>query len=133
MATRSATEFRTGANTSGAPEEMPDWAKSLVHNIEEFRRTQDETKGQIEFLMTQLLDLKTIRPIEGPNHTTTPPAKTSLHRAADIREEPHLDVAKQGAKLEVTVFDGSLDPKKYMDWEVGLQEYFEWFQLPENR
>ena len=127
MATRSGTEFRTGANTSGEPEEMPEWAKSLVRNIEEFRRTQDETKGQIEFLMTQLLDLKTVRPIEGPNPTTTPPADTPLHRTADIREEePHWDVAKRGAKPEVTVFDGSLDPKKYMDWEVGLQEYFEW-------
>ena len=84
--------------------------------------------------MTQLLDLKSVRPIEGPNHTTTPPADTPLHRTADIREEePHWDVAKRGAKPEVTVFDGSLDPKKYMDWEVGLQEYFEWFQLPENR
>ena len=84
--------------------------------------------------MTQLLDLKSVRPIEGPNHTTTPPADTPPHPTADTREEePHWDVAKRGAKPEVTVFDGSLDPKKFMDWEVGLQEYFEWYQLPENR
>ena len=30
-------------------------------------------------------------------------------------------------------FDGSLDPKRYMDWEVGLDEYFKWYQLPEGR
>ena len=26
-----------------------------------------------------------------------------------------------------------IGPKKYMDWEVGLEEYFDWFQLPESR
>ena len=72
MATRSGTEFQTGANTSGAPEDIPDWAKSTVRSVEEFRRTQDETKAQIEFLMTQILDLKTVRPIKAPVHTTTP-------------------------------------------------------------
>ena len=123
MATRSGTEFRTGANTSGAPKDIPDWAKSLVRSKEEFRRTQDETKAQIEFLMTQILDLKTVGPIEAPVHMTTPPADPSLNRVAEVREkEPQWDVAKRGAKPEVTVFDGSLDPKKYMDWEVGLQE-----------
>ena len=30
-------------------------------------------------------------------------------------------------------FDGSLDPKKYLDWEAGLDEYFEWYHLPEGR
>ena len=43
------------------------------------------------------------------------------------------DAAKRGAKPEVTAFDGSLDPKRYMDWETGLDEYFEWYQLPEGR
>ena len=31
------------------------------------------------------------------------------------------------------MFDESLDPKKYMDWKVGLEEYFDWYQLPEGR
>ena len=42
-------------------------------------------------------------------------------------------MAKRGAKPEVTAFEGSLDPKRYMDWEVGLDEYFDWYQLLEGR
>ena len=40
--------------------------------------------------------------------------------------------SKKGTKPEVTAFDGSLDPKRYMDSEAGLDEYFEWYQLPEG-
>ena len=84
--------------------------------------------------MTQILDLKTERPFEAPIHATTLPADTSLTRIVEVREEEtQWDAAKKGAKPEVTVFDGSLDPKKYLDCEVGLEEYFEWFQLLENR
>ena len=134
MTTRSGPEFRTGTNTAGSLEEMPDWAKALVRSVEEFRRTQDETKTQLKFLMAQILDLKTERLVETPIHATTFPAEPSLTRVAKVREEePQWDAAKRGAKPEVMVFDGSLDPKKYMDWEVGLEEYFKWFQLPENR
>ena len=134
MATRSGTEFRAGTNASGNPEDMPDWAEALVRNIEEFRRTQDETKTQIKFLITQILDLRTERTVKTPIHATTLPAESSLNRVVEVREEePQWDATKRGAKPEVTVFDGSLDPKKYMDWEVGLEEYFDWFQLPKSR
>ena len=65
---------------------------------------------------------------------TTLPAEPSVTGVTEVREEePQWDAAKRGAKPEVMVFDGSLDPKKYMDWEVGLEEYFDWFQLPESR
>ena len=58
----------------------------------------------------------------------------SATRGTEGREEdPQWDAAKRGAKPEVMLFDGSLDPKKYMDWEVGLEEYFDWFHLPESR
>ena len=84
--------------------------------------------------MAQLLDLKTEKPAEASFHATTLPAESSLTRAIEVREdEPQWDAAKRGAKPEVTVFNGSLDPKKYMDWEVGLEEYFDWFQLMKSR
>ena len=134
MATRSRTEFRTRTNATGNPEEMPDWAKTLVRSVDEFRRAHDETKTQIEFLMTQIMDLKTERPTEAPVQATTVAGELPLNRIVEARaEEPQWDAAKRGAKPEVTVFEGSLDPKKYMDWEVGLEEYFNWFQLPESR
>ena len=134
MATRSGTEFWTGTNATGHPEEMPDWAKALVRSVEKFRRAHDETKTQIEFLMTQIMDLKTERPTEAPIHATTLAGELPLNRIVEAREEESQgDAAKRGAKPEVTVFEGSLDPKKYMDWEVGLEEYFNWFQLPESR
>ena len=81
--------------------------------------------------MAQLLDLKTEKPVDASFHATTQPAESSIARAIKVREdETQWDAAKRGAKPEVVVFNGSLDPKKYMDWEVGLEEYFYWYQLP---
>ena len=134
MATRSGAEFRTETNTPGTSEDMLDWARTLVRNLEECQRGHEESKVQIEFIMTQLLELKTEKVAEAPCHASSVSAKPCLNRPLEIRaKEPQWDAAKRGAKPEVSVFDGSLDPKKYMDWEVGLEEYFEWFQLPEGR
>ena len=127
MATRSGTEFRAGTSTHGTPKDMPDWAKSLLKN-------QEESKVQIEFLMAQLLELKAEAVTNSTTRATSLPVDSSSTRAIEVHEEdPHWSAAKRGAKPEVTTFDRSLDPKKYMDWEVGLEEYFDWYQLPEGR
>ena len=124
MATRSGTEFRAGTGTHGTTEDIPEWAKSLLKN-------QEESRVQIEFLMTQLIELKVEAATE---KATAVPVDSTTARAIEVHEEdPHWIAAKRGAKPEVTTFDGSLDPKKYMDWEVGLEEYFDWYQLPEGR
>ena len=124
MARRSGTEFRARTGTHGTPEDIPEWAKSLLKNQEEFR-------VQIEFLMAQLIELKAEAATE---KATSVPVNSSTTRAIEVHEEdPHWNAAKRGAKPEVTTFDGSLDPKKYMDWEVGLEKYFDWYQLPEGR
>ena len=134
MATRSGAEYRAGNNNPGTSEDMSEWAKTLVRNLDEYRRSQEESKAQIEFIMTQLLDLKTERSTKDTNQTIPKPSEPTNHHKIEIRtEEPRWDAAKRGAKPEVSVFDGSLDPKKYMHWEVSLDEYFEWFQLPEGR
>ena len=127
MSTRSGAKFRAGANTPLHPEEMPKWAKSILRN-------QEESKAQIEFLMAQLVELKTAKstdalPLASTAHNDTPPP----HTPDDQKIETPWDAAKRGAKPEVTAFDGSLDSKKYMDWEAGLNEYFDWYQLPEGR
>ena len=62
--------------------------------------------------MTQILDLKTERSGEVPIHATSLPAEPSLIGVVGIQgDEPQWDAAKRGAKPEVTVFNGSLDPK----------------------
>ena len=32
-----------------------------------------------------------------------------------------------------STFDGSLDPKMYIDWESDLDQYFEWYEMSEER
>ena len=39
------------------PNDMPEWAKSII-------QSQDETKVQLEFLMTPLLELNTVKSME---------------------------------------------------------------------
>ena len=80
--------------------------------------------------MNQILELKTVKPTEpfplvSALNTESAPARLNTEHP----EEPHWEVAKRGAKPEVHSFDGSLDPKKYMDWEAGLDEYFDWYLI----
>ena len=81
--------------------------------------------------MAQLLELKNTKP------AVALPLANAVHNDAlpipapeEQKEDSPWEAAKRGAKLEVSAFDGSLDPKKYMDWESGLDEYFDWYQLP---
>ena len=88
----------------------------------------------MEFLMNQILELKAVKPTDSfplasALNTESAPAQLTTEQP----EEPHWEVAKRGAKSEVYSFDGSLDPKKYMDWEASLDEYFDWYHLPEGR
>ena len=64
---------------------------------------------QIEFIMTQLLELKTEKVAGVPCHASSVTVEPCLNRPLEIRaEEPQWDAAKKGAKPEVTIFDGSL-------------------------
>ena len=127
MSTRSGAEFWAGSSTPVLQEEMPDWAKSILQN-------QEESKVQIEFLMAQLVELKTVKSMDALPLTSAAHNDNPLSQAADGQSiDTPWDAAKRGAKPEVTAFDGSLDPKRYMDWETGLDEYFKWYQLPEGR
>ena len=91
------------------PDDVPEWVKSII-------RSQDEPKTQLEFLMTQLLELKTantteIYPLANAVGGDSPPPPANGEQTT----EHHWDATKKGAKPEVTAFDGSLDPKRYMD------------------
>ena len=30
-------------------------------------------------------------------------------------------------------FEGSLGPRVYLDWEAGMDRYFEWYDMPDQR
>ena len=96
------------------------------HSLRLILRSQEESKVQIEFLKTtKSADALPLATAVLNDALPTPAPE-------DQKEESPWDAVKRGAKSEVTAFDGSLDPKKYMDWEVGLDEYFDWYQLPEG-
>ena len=121
MSTHFGTEFRAGSSATVLPDDMPEWAKSIL-------RSQEDTKVQLEFLITQLLELKTAKATEiCPLVNTVGADSPPPPNLGGLKAEPHWDAAKKGAKPEVTASDGSLDPKKYMDWEAGLDEYFDWY------
>ena len=35
----------------------------------------------------------------------------------------------RSVKVEAPNFDGSLDPKEYLDWEADMDHYFEWYDM----
>ncbi|KAK0583827.1 hypothetical protein LWI29_003545 [Acer saccharum] len=61
------------------------------------------------------------------------------HRAApvqfrrpDVRQEP-LDELTKRMKVEVSDFLGRLNPDAFQDWITALEDYFDWFSVPEER
>ena len=36
-------------------------------------------------------------------------------------------------RLEAPAFDGSLNPRIYTDWEGDMDQYFEWYEMSEER
>ena len=71
--------------------------------------------------MAQLVELKNTKP------AVALPLANAFHNDAlpipaseEQKEDSSWEAAKRGAKPEVTAFDGSVNPKKYMDWEAGI-------------
>lgn len=50
------------------------------------------------------------------------------HEAVDQEER-----ALRSVRLEAPTFDGSMDPKDYLDWEEGMDQYFDWYDMSEER
>ena len=52
---------------------------------------------------------------------------------------PNPDIVNQddqilrNVRLDAPTFDGSLDPKTYIDWEGEMDQYFEWYEMSEGR
>jgi hypothetical protein len=44
-----------------------------------------------------------------------------------------FDELSRGIRVDVSDFTGRQDPDVFHDWLVSLEDYFEWFSVPENR
>ena len=43
------------------------------------------------------------------------------------------DKTLRSIKMEAPTFDGELDPKAYVDWEEEMDQFFEWYDMTEER
>ena len=43
------------------------------------------------------------------------------------------DCVLWSVRVEASSFDGSLDPKIYLNWEVGMDHFFEWYDMTNVR
>ena len=43
------------------------------------------------------------------------------------------DRALRNIRLDAPTFEGSLDPKVYIDWEADMDQYFDWYDMSEER
>lgn len=49
------------------------------------------------------------------------------------RDGRAFDEISRGIRVDVSDFTGRQDPDVFQDWLVSLEDYFEWFSVPENR
>ncbi|MQM17764.1 hypothetical protein Taro_050741 [Colocasia esculenta] len=64
-----------------------------------------------------------------------------FRRGHDPRYEPQRyheyedrdDQIVRSVRVDVPTFDGSLDPKVYLDWEAAMDRYFEWYEMTDGR
>ena len=62
-----------------------------------------------------------------------------LFRSEPHPRRPHHDTfdqddrALRNIRLDAPTFEGSLDPKVYVDWEADMDQYFDWYDMSEAR
>ena len=66
------------------------------------------------------------RPHQDPYYEPNP-------RRLDQDQLDRDDRTLRNIRLEAPTFDGSLDPKVYIDWEGEMDQYFEWYEISEER
>ena len=45
-----------------------------------------------------------------------------------ISREDHRACMQKSMRVEVSVFDGYLEPKDFIDWESSMNSYFRWYR-----
>lgn len=53
------------------------------------------------------------------------------HRGLRDRKDPRdlEETTLKSMRVEATTFDGRLDPKYFLDWIRGMDQYFDWYAI----
>lgn len=43
------------------------------------------------------------------------------------------ETALKAMRVDVFTFDGRLDPKSFLDWVCGMDQYFDWYEIFPHR
>ena len=62
------------------------------------------------------------------DHTPEPYPRRHHHDTFD-----QDDRALRNIHLDAPTFEGSLDPKVYIDWEADMDQYFDWYDMSKER
>ena len=111
-------------------EAMPSWVKVILEKVEalslrieeQSQRTSNlESKFSPQDPSPSKVNAKPIEfpPLETPNSI--------------IRNNPQNEFHYNHVKVDVPMFQGSIDPKEYLNWESHLDSYFGWYDFSENR
>ena len=50
----------------------------------------------------------------------------------DRRRADHRARILKSVRADVTVFDGSREPKDFIDWESSMNSYFRWYRMDDD-
>ena len=149
MTTRAGTPYQdqqTQASTSASMDFSPESLKRTL--TEQFRHTLTEQFRQLSGRLDQIEHrMGTLEESHMSQLDITPPRPTPVHipRAQypdpipnpnprrPTQDETEEDRAFRSVKFDAPTFDGNLDRKVYMDWESDMDQYFEWYEMSEER
>ena len=155
MTTRSGTPYQ---HTQVSPTVTMDPSlETLMNAMTEQFKQLNARFDQVEERIVSLEESR-MTPIEPQSPRLTPihpraqrhdptPDPHPLHPRAQRHEtapdhhqrRPHNEFAEseeralRSIRLDAPTFDGNLDPKIYIDWESDLDQYFEWYEMSEER
>ena len=110
------------------------WAKALVESIQGL-------KGQFEHLNAEIQKLKSTKnpKLEGStskefsDDTPIGNPRNRPPRALENPQNNRNDPPYKGGKIDVPMFQGSDDPKDYLNWESHVDSFFGWYDFSEDR
>ena len=155
MTTRSGTPYHP---SQAQPSSSMDTSmESLMRSMIEKMDRLDAKFGQFEERVGALEEAR-LTPTEPPSPrlpSVHPRAQRQEHTPDPIQRRPHQDYvdhtpeppprrphydtfdqddrALRNIRLDAPTFEGSLDPKVYIDWEADMDQYFDWYDMSEER
>jgi len=155
MTTRSGTPYHPLQDqpSSSMDTSMETLMRSMIERLEFLDARFDHFEERIETLEESRLTpteppsprLPSVRPrAQRQEHTPDPIHRRSHQDYTDHTPEPNPrrprhdtfdqdDRALRNIRLDAPTFEGSLDPKVYIDWEADMDQYFDWYDMSEER